>query len=320
MAKLDNVLAILWMLSPDKKVTAKQISDKLEMNIRTVYRYMDTLSKSGVPIISDTGHNGGYTLLNDFIEVPHFFNLEEQIALRHAANFAEEAGYYGGKSLNSAITKLRNYSNLEQAIEIEKHTSSVEVVKQNDVYSKDSHLEALEHCIVNRNSVIISYLKNGDSISNDRQVDPYRIIYWKNKWYLIAFCHLRDDMRTFRVDRIERLTLTDEMFEQLEDFSLDSYFPGNLLPIMENEGSTINLVISGDESTLDEICHHWFLGHYLKERIFNHAEFQLEEDIMHKYIPQILLPYGKGVQVVYPLSLKEEIIKNLFDLIEFHQK
>ena len=49
MAKLDNVLAILWMLSSDKKVTAKQISDKLEMNIRTVYRYMDTLSKVACP-------------------------------------------------------------------------------------------------------------------------------------------------------------------------------------------------------------------------------------------------------------------------------
>lgn len=78
MAKLDNILAILWMLSSDKKVTAKQISDKLEMNIRTVYRYMDTLSKSGVPIISDTGHNGGYTLLNDFIEAPLFLILRNK--------------------------------------------------------------------------------------------------------------------------------------------------------------------------------------------------------------------------------------------------
>lgn len=111
MAKLDNVLAILWMLSSNKKVTAQQISDKLEMNIRTVYRYMDTLSKSGVPVISDSGHNVGYTLLNEFIEAPLFFNSEEQIALGHAADFAEESGYYGGKSLNSAITKLRNYSN-----------------------------------------------------------------------------------------------------------------------------------------------------------------------------------------------------------------
>lgn len=55
------------MLSSDKRVTTNQISDKLEMNIRTVYRYMDTLSKSGVPIISDTGQNGGYMLLNDFL-------------------------------------------------------------------------------------------------------------------------------------------------------------------------------------------------------------------------------------------------------------
>ncbi|MGW7998125.1 helix-turn-helix transcriptional regulator [Staphylococcus xylosus] len=320
MAKLDNILAILWMLSSDKKVTAKQISDKLEMNIRTVYRYMDTLSKSGVPIISDTGHNGGYTLLNDFIEVPLFFNSKEQIALCHAANFAEEAGYYGGRSLNSAITKLRNYSNFEQAIEIEKRVSSVEVIKRNKVYPTDSHLEALECCVVNRNSVIISYRKNGDSISNDRQVDPYRIIYWKNKWYLIAFCHLRDDMRTFRVDRIESLTLTDETFEQLDDFSIDSYFLGNLLPIMEIEGATTTLVINGYESTLEEICRHWFLEHYLKERTFNQAKFQLEVDIMHKYIPQILLPYGKAIQIVEPLSLKEEIIKNLSDLISFHQK
>ncbi|WP_419744275.1 helix-turn-helix transcriptional regulator [Staphylococcus sp. LKG3-1] len=305
MAKLDNVLAILWMLSSDKKVTAKQISDKVEMNIRTVYRYMDTLSKSGVPIISDTGHNGGYTLLNDFIEAPLFFNSEEQIALCHAANFAEEAGYYGGKSLNSAITKLKNYSNFEQAIEIEKYMSSVEVIKRNKVYTTDSHLETLECCVVNRNSVIISYRKNGDSISNDRQVNPYRIIYWKNKWYLIGFCHLRDDVRTFRVDRISSLTATEETFEQLEHISIDSYFPGNLLPIMENEGVTTNLVISGDVNTLEEVCHHWFLGHYLKEKTFNRAEFQLEEDIMHKYIPQILLPYGKGIQVLEPLSLKE---------------
>lgn len=89
---------------------------------------------------------------------------------------------------------------------------------------------------------------------------------------------------------------------------------------MENEGKTILLVIRGDVSTLDDICHHWFLGQYLKDRAFNQAEFQLEEEIMHKYVPQILLTYGKGIQVVEPLSLKEEIIKNLFDLIKFHQK
>ena len=68
MAKNGNMLAILWMLNSGTKITAKQIAEKLEINIRTVYRYIDSLCESGVPIISDSGQNGGYTLLNNFIQ------------------------------------------------------------------------------------------------------------------------------------------------------------------------------------------------------------------------------------------------------------
>lgn len=198
--------------------------------------------------------------------------------------------------------------------------SSLEVINQNNTNTVNSYLETLEHCVVDRISIIITYRKNGDDISKDRQVDPYRIIYWKNKWYLIAFCHVRDDVRTFRTDRIVNLTLTTETFDQLDGFTVDNYFVKNLLPILENERTINNLVISGDVSILDDVCNHWFLGNYLKERTFNQAEFQIEEDVMHKYIPQILLPYGKEIKVLKPISLKEEMIKNLSDLIEFYQK
>lgn len=78
MPKNDNMLAILWMLNSGVKMTAKQISEKLEINIRTVYRYIDALCASGVPIISDTGHNGGYSLLNNFIRAPLLFDIEEK--------------------------------------------------------------------------------------------------------------------------------------------------------------------------------------------------------------------------------------------------
>ncbi|SDI43854.1 HTH domain-containing protein [Desulfosporosinus hippei DSM 8344] len=78
MPKNDNMLAILWMLSSSKKITAKQIAEKLELNIRTVYRYIDSLSASGVPIISDSGHNGGYSLINEFHQAPLVFDIEEK--------------------------------------------------------------------------------------------------------------------------------------------------------------------------------------------------------------------------------------------------
>ena len=81
MAKNENMLAILWMLNSGAKITAKHISEKLEINIRTVYRYIDALCASGVPIISDAGHNGGYSLLNNFVRAPLLFDIEEQKAL-----------------------------------------------------------------------------------------------------------------------------------------------------------------------------------------------------------------------------------------------
>ncbi|TKI79003.1 HTH domain-containing protein, partial [Bacillus wiedmannii] len=188
MPKIDNMLAILWMLRSGKKITAKQISEKLEMNIRTVYRYIDTISTSGVPIISEPGHNGGYTLLNNFIEAPLFFDFEEQTSLFHAAVFAEEAGYYGGEALNRAISKLSKYSNQEQEAKINQHLTSLEVISRFSSLSMEHFLKELEQAVTDGYSVKILYYKSSEKQLNYRLVDPYRIIYWNNKWYVIGFC------------------------------------------------------------------------------------------------------------------------------------
>ncbi|MBN3527006.1 helix-turn-helix transcriptional regulator [Paenibacillus apiarius] len=319
MPKIDNVLAILWMLSSDEKITAKQISEKLEINIRTVYRYIDTLSTSGVPIISDTGHNGGYTLLNNFIEAPLFFDFEEQTSLFHAAVFAEEAGYYGGEALNRAISKLSKYSNQEQETKINQHLTSLEVISRISTLSMEPFLKELEQAVADGYSVKIRYHKSGKEQSKYRLVDPYRIIYWNNKWYVIGFCQLRNDIRSFRVERIESLMLTGNKFNRPENFSARDFFLKNLLPTIEDKEGIISLVINGNKSTLNDVCQHWFLGNYLQERTANQAEFLLEKDIIHTYVPYLLLPYGKSIQVIEPKSLKKRLIEVLSELIQFHQ-
>ncbi|TQR31187.1 YafY family transcriptional regulator [Lysinibacillus sphaericus] len=319
MPKIDNMLAILWMLRSGEKITAKQISEKLEMNIRTVYRYIDTISTSGVPIISEPGHNGGYTLLNNFIEAPLFFDFEEQTSLFHAAVFAEEAGYYGGEALNRAISKLSKYSNQEQETKINQHLTSLEVISRLSSLSMEPFLKELEQAVVDGYSVKILYHRSGEKQLNYRLVDPYRIIYWNNKWYVIGFCHLRNDIRSFRVDRIESLTLTENKFNRPENFSARDFFMKNLLPTIEDMEGITSLVINGNESTLNDVCQHWFLGHYLHERNLNQAVFLLEKDIVHTYIPYLLLPFGKSIQVIEPISLKKRLVEVLSELIQFHQ-
>ncbi|MDP5276573.1 helix-turn-helix transcriptional regulator [Chengkuizengella axinellae] len=319
MPKIDNILAILWMLSSGEKITAKQISEKLEMNIRTVYRYIDTLSTSGVPIISEPGHNGGYTILNNFIEAPLFFDFEEQTSLYHAAVFAEEAGYYGGEALDRAISKLSKYSNQEQETKINQHLNSLEVISRLSFPSLETFLRQLEQAVADGYTVKILYHKSGEEQSMYRLVDPYKMIYWKNKWYVIGFCHLRNGIRSYRVDRIESLMLTENKFIRPENFSAREFFMKDLLPTIENKEEVISLVINGNTTTLGDICQHWFLGHYLKERTLNQAVFLFEEDILHTYVPYLLLPYGKSIQVIEPISLKKRLIEVLSELIEFHQ-
>lgn len=318
MPKIDNMLAILWMLRSGEKITAKQISEKLEMNIRTVYRYIDTISTSGVPIISEPGHNGGYTLMNNFIDAPLFFDAEEQTALFHAAVFAEEAGYYGGEALNRAVSKLSKYSNQEQETKRNQHLTSLEVISRLNSLSMEPFLKELEQAIADGYSVKILYYKNGEKQLNDRLVDPYRIIYWNNKWYVIGFCYLRNEIRSFRADRIESLMITENKFNRPVNFSGRDFFIKSLLPAIEDK-EEISLVINGDKSVLADICQHWFLEHYLQERTSNQAVFLLEKDMLHTYVPYLLLPYNKSIKVIEPISLKKRIIKVLTELIKFHQ-
>lgn len=319
MPKIDNMLAILWMLNSGEKITAKHIAEKLEMNIRTVYRYIDTLSTSGVPIISDTGHNGGYTLLNNFIEAPLFFNFEEQTSLFHAAVFAEEAGYYGGEALSRAILKLRNYSNHEQEMKINQHLTSLEIISRKSSLSLETYLKDLEYAIADNYSVKIQYNKSSKEKSKYRTVDPYRILYWNSKWYVIGYCHLRHDIRSFRVDRIESLLLTRHTFNRPENFLASDFFLKNLLPTLEDKAEMVSLIISGNQSTLNDICEHWFLGNYLQEKTSNQAVFLFEKDILHTHVPHILLSYGKSIRIVEPISFKERLIEVLSELIQFHQ-
>ncbi len=319
MSKNDNMLAILWMLNSGTKVTAKQISEKLEVNIRTVYRYIDALCASGVPIISDTGHNGGYSLLSNFINAPLFFEVEEQKVLLHAALFAKEAGYPFNEALSRATEKLKMYSNREQEKFLNRHLSGLEVISHDIAPSIKTTLEELEQSVANEYSVEIKYRTGHNEQHRSRVVDPYGILYWNNKWYTVGFCHLRNEVRSFRVERILQIKRTQIMFKRPDVFSLRDFFLQNLLPDPASKDGVISLIISGRAEVLDDLCIHWFLSHYLKDRTSNQAVFLLDETIIHEYVPYFLLSYGKAIKVIEPQSLKKKLVSVASELIEYYQ-
>ncbi len=253
MAKNDNMLAILWMLNSGSKITAKQIAEKLEITIRTVYRYIDSLCASGVPIVSDTGQNGGYSLLNNFMHAPLFFDIEEQKALLHAAVFANEAGYPFSESLNDATQKLKMYSNREQESILNRHLAGFEVINRDIAPSVKLTLEELELAIANEYSVEIEYRTSREEQPRSRVIDPYGMLYWNNKWYTVGFCHLRNEIRSFRAERIFRIQRTQNLCIH--------WFLGHHLKERTSNQAVFYL-------TKEHFKHMYLIFFYLTERLF----------------------------------------------------
>ncbi|MNI45782.1 hypothetical protein D3C73_1002220 [compost metagenome] len=145
------------------------------------------------------------------------------------------------------------------------------------------------------------------------------MVYWNNKWYIVAFCHLRNEIRSFRVERILQIKRTHNIFKRSEAFSAREFFMQNLLPDLVGKDGLISLIIGGRSEALDDLCLHWFLGHHLKERTSNQAIFLLEEKSIHIYVPYFLLSYGKSIQVIEPQSLKEKLVAVASELLEYYQ-
>ncbi|KAA8784350.1 WYL domain-containing protein [Paenibacillus amylolyticus] len=319
MPKNDNMLAILWMLNSGEKWTAKQISEKLEVNIRTVYRYIDALCSSGVPIIADPGHHGGYSLLHHFIRAPLLFDMEEKKTLLHAAVFAKEAGYPLSDSLENATSKLKMYSNEQQESTLNHQLTGFEVINRMISPSNQLILAELEHAVEQEISVEMDYRTNHEEKPKNRIIDPYGIVYWNNKWYTVAFCHLRNEIRSFRVDRILLIKRTQLIFKRPEAFSSREFFMKNLLPDLMGKKGLISLIIEGRPEALDELSMHWFFGHHLKERTSNQAIFLFEEKSIHSSVPYFLLSYGKSIRIIEPQSVKDRLVAIATELMEYYQ-
>ncbi|TXK85296.1 YafY family protein [Paenibacillus sp. N3.4] len=319
MSKADHMLSILWLLKSQKRVTAKQLADKLEINIRTVYRYIDALCASGVPIISDSGHHGGYSLLGEFRDSPLVFDQEEQKALIQAAVFAHEAGYPFGEKLSQAIAKLKVYTNQDQLDYIQLHEKGLDVISPQADASQVGLLQALEVAVAQSYTHNIDYQKGYGTHTQARSLDPYGLVNWKSKWYVVGYCHLRQEVRSFRVDRIRTLTATEKRFERPVDFSARKFLLSGLLPSAAEQDKLISVRITGKEQALDDLCGHWVLCHGLVERSRLEAHFKLEEGAILHSLPYFLLQYGGTIQVNEPQFLKEQMVEVTRNLHQYYK-
>jgi len=130
---------------------------------------------------------------------------------------------------------------------------------------------------------------------------------------------LRNEIRNFRVDRIISNMDTENAFNLPKLFSPSKFFMKTLLEYKEDKQGLKPLIIGGKANALDNLCQNWFLAHHIKERNANEVIFLIQEEVIYKYVPNLLIPYGKSIEIIEPLNLKKKMIEALKELIEYYQ-
>jgi predicted DNA-binding transcriptional regulator YafY len=319
MSKADQMLSILWLLQSGRRMTAKQLASELEIHIRTVYRYIDSLCASGAPIIADSGPNGGYRILNRFAESPLMFDMDEQKALVHASTFAHEAGYPFKEELDRAITKLKRYTNEAQLDQIRRHMEGVSIINPPIEEQQREWLRILEEAAARGRSVEMVYDNGKRETPTVREVDPYGIVHWKGSWYAVGYCNLRKAIRSFRVDRISRIAPGDRYFQRPSEFSAKDYLLRSLLPGTSDSESLATVKIGGYDQALDLLCQHWLFSHTLVERKEGQAVFKLSPSSLKSFVPYFLLPYGKSLAILEPDMLIEKLVEVSRDIATHYE-
>lgn len=321
MSKADNMLAIIWLLKSRRRMTAKQLAEELEIHIRTVYRCIEALCISGVPIVAEIGRDGGYSIPDSIKLEPLFFDADEQKALLQAATFAKEAGYPSEAALSRAVAKIKRYASPQQLERMERHETALEVIQPPSNPSLVFLLAEIESCIEQQIGFEIIYRTGYEDATTKRTVDPYGLVHWRSNWYVVGYCHLRGEIRCFRVDRMSGMVRTDSRFHRPAPFSAREFLLGSLLAesASESDRHLVSLRIQGNPRALDDLCGHWLLGHALAERTADQAHFRLDELRLYTQVPYYLLSFGGTIRIIEPVELKLEMADIALSLSDYYR-
>ncbi len=222
MLQLSRLISILTLLKSKRILTATELSKKYDVSIRTIYRDIRKLEESGVPVITIEGR--GYSLMDDYTVPPVQFTEKQANALitaQHLVNQTNDTSL--AENFQEAMTKIKSVFRSSVQEKSERLDSNIFVFDKTIEKVSSKALSEIQLAITNLNFTEINYRKPNDCEDSFRKIEPYALYSTDNKWILIAWCHLRHDYRSFRIDRIKHFKILNEKFKDRK-FDLQKYF------------------------------------------------------------------------------------------------
>lgn len=226
MRRTDRLFDIIQILRDGKLHRAQDIADRLEVSVRTIYRDMDTLVASGIPVEGERGV--GYMVREAITLPPLTLTANELEALNLGMAIVAEAA---DPELKAAALSLADKVDavLPTQTVAEADAWKFAVYPFADAARGFAHMATLRSAIKGRQKLRLGY-RRIDGQLTERVIRPLHMEYWGRVWTLTAWCELREGFRVFRVDLIEEAQALPELFVDEPGKRLSDYLPGAETP------------------------------------------------------------------------------------------
>jgi predicted DNA-binding transcriptional regulator YafY len=225
--RASRLVSILLLLQNKGRMTAQELADELEVSVRTVYRDMDSLAASGIPLYGEAGHEGGYRLVDGYrTRLTGLTTGEaESLFLTGLPSAAADLGL--GASVTAAQLKLMAALPPELRDRAGRVAERFHLDAPSWYRDADSvpHLAGVAAAVWDQRVIRIRYLRWEKPQQITREVEPYGLVFKAGRWYLVAAATTK---RTYRISRILHFETLDATFERDTAFDLASYWEAYL--------------------------------------------------------------------------------------------
>ncbi|WP_314585768.1 YafY family protein [Paenibacillus terrigena] len=202
MLKSQRLIQLIMLINAKKSFTVQELADEFGLSTRTITRDLQELSELGVPIYSVQGRGGGYRLLQERMLPPISFSENEAIAMFIACQSLQRIGALPfEEEADSALHKFYHYLPSDVREQVDRMKGKVAIWSPKRSNMSSACLRTLLQAVMQRTAVTLEYrhVKGVES----RDIQPIGLYASQGYWYCPAFCFRNEQVRLFRVDRIE---------------------------------------------------------------------------------------------------------------------
>lgn len=300
--RLARMLKIITLVKANPRLTRSELAQLCEVDsVRTIQRDINSLAIAEIPIYWS---GEGYEIMPNFFLPPMALSIDEAFSLVLSARaYCSGEGEFHKNSIESAVSKILATlpESTRQLLETGSDKIDVESRKASDV---GGLIGKLYQAILNAKQLRINYYSYNRNSLTERVVDPYVLTFRKRAWYLVAYCHLRNEVLMFRTNRIKSMSYTGKTFAYPSDFSLEKYF-GKSWQLMKGEDTKVVIKFDAEVAPLIKEVD-WHPTQRIEDMPDGSVLFSVTV-AGTKEISLWILSYGHQAEVIAPESLRKEM-------------